>query len=89
MRAEFELPEVSAPATADAAISAEIRSKTAQAFQRLPPKLRIAATLAVIEEQSHKDIADALGISVGSVKLRVFRALRSLRKDLTSQGITP
>jgi RNA polymerase sigma-70 factor (ECF subfamily) len=73
----------------DAAFSAEIRQKTALAFGRLPPKLRIAAVLAVIEEQPQKDVADALGISVGAVKLRVYRALRMLRKDLERQGIRP
>jgi len=89
-RPEAELPaEIPAPAAADPAVSAEIRRKIAQAFQRLAPKLRIAATLAVIEELPHKDVAEALGISVAAVKLRVFRALRSLRKDLQQQGITP
>ena len=78
-----------APAVADPAVSAEIREKTARAFQRLPPKLRIAAVLAVIEEQPHKDVAEALGISVAAVKVRVFRALRLLRKDLEQQGIRP
>lgn len=78
-----------APAAGDPAVSAEIRQKTALAFQRLPPKLRIAAVLAVIEEQPQKDVAEALGISVAAVKLRVFRALRMLRKDLERQGIRP
>jgi RNA polymerase sigma-70 factor (ECF subfamily) len=81
-----DLPSKSAP---DPGIAAEIRLKTAQAFARLPPNLRIAATLAVVEEQPHKEVAAALGISVGAVKLRVFRAIRLLRKDLESQGITP
>jgi RNA polymerase sigma-70 factor (ECF subfamily) len=89
-RPEIELPvELPAPAAADPAISAEIRLKTTLAFQRLPPKLRIAAVLAVVEEQPHKEVAEALGISVSAVKLRVFRALRLLRKDLEQQGITP
>jgi RNA polymerase sigma-70 factor (ECF subfamily) len=83
------LDEVAVPVEADPAVTAEIRLKTAMAFARLPPKLRIAATLAVIEEQSQKDVANALGISVAAVKLRVFRALRLLRKDLEKQGITP
>ncbi len=78
-----------APPTADPGVAAEIRLKTAQAFARLPPRLRIAAVLAVVEEQPHKDTAAVLGISVSAVKLRVFRALRLLRKDLESQGITP
>jgi RNA polymerase sigma-70 factor (ECF subfamily) len=70
-------------------VRAEIRAKTARAFERLPPKLRIAAVLAVVEDQPHKEVAQALGISVAAVKLRVFRALRLLRKDLERQGIRP
>ncbi|HXS75386.1 MAG TPA: RNA polymerase sigma factor [Terracidiphilus sp.] len=80
---------VPAPRESDSAVNTEIRNKTAQAFARLPAKLRVAALLAVVEEQPHRAIADALGISVGAVKLRVFRALRLLRKDLSKQGITP
>ncbi len=75
--------------TGNPAISAEIRSKAALAFARLPPSLRAAAILAVVEEEPHKEVAAALGITVGAVKLRVFRALRLLRKDLEQQGITP
>jgi RNA polymerase sigma factor (sigma-70 family) len=93
-RPEMELPpeaamEPAAPMVADPAVSAEIRLRVDQALGRLTPKLRIAATLAVIEEQPHKEVADALGISVTAVKLRVFRALRILRKDLESRGIMP
>lgn len=85
-----ELPaELPSPLVADAAIAGEIRQKTRQAFQRLPPKLRIAATLALIEELPHREIAKALDISLAAVKLRVFRAVRLLRKNLTQQGITP
>jgi RNA polymerase sigma factor (sigma-70 family) len=83
------LADLPAKFVADPGITAEIRSKTAQAFARLPPRLRVAAVLAVIEEQPHKEVAAALGISVTAVKLRVFRALRLLRKDLEKQGITP
>jgi RNA polymerase sigma-70 factor (ECF subfamily) len=89
-RTECELPADLAVATmADPAINAEIREKVALAFSRLPPKLRIAATLAVVEQLSGKEVAEALGISIAAQKLRVFRALRLLRKDLKRQGITP
>lgn len=93
-RPETELPPdaidtLAAGTGADPAVSAEIRRKTAEAFSRLPPKLRVAAVLAVVEELPQKEVAEALGISIGAVKLRVFRALRLLRKDLTKQGITP
>jgi RNA polymerase sigma-70 factor (ECF subfamily) len=89
-RTECELPvDLPAPAIADPAITEEIRRKTALAFERLPPKLRIAAVLAVVEELPQKEVAEALGISVAAVKLRVFRALRLLRKGLERQGIRP
>jgi RNA polymerase sigma-70 factor (ECF subfamily) len=80
---------MAAPVRADPATTAEIRARTAQAFAQLSPKLRIAATLALIEEVPQKEIAAALGISLAAVKLRVFRAVRQLRKDLERQGITP
>jgi RNA polymerase sigma-70 factor (ECF subfamily) len=83
------LDDIPASPLADAAVTSEIRSKTALAFGRLPPGLRIAAVLAVVEAMPHKEVAEALGISVAAVKVRVFRALRLLRKDLQQQGITP
>ena len=88
---ETSLPDdlqMPAPST-NPGIADEIRRKTAQAFQELPPKLRVAATLALIEEQSYDEIAAALGISTGAVKLRVFRAVRLLRNRLKQQGIEP
>lgn len=89
-KTESELPaDLPAPVPGDPGVSAEIRRSTALAFARLPPGLRIAAVLAVVEELPHKEVAAALGISVAAVKVRVFRALRLLRKDLQQQGITP
>jgi RNA polymerase sigma-70 factor (ECF subfamily) len=86
---DMDVADLSSKSAPDPGIAAEIRFKAAQAFARLPPKLRIAAVLSVIEEQPHSEVAAALGISVGAVKLRVFRAIRLLRKDLLQQGITP
>lgn len=82
-------PDCAAPLAADPGMRAEMRQKIAQAFARLPARLRVAALLAVVEEQPHREIAEALGISVAAVKVRIFRALRLLRKDLERQGITP
>jgi RNA polymerase sigma-70 factor (ECF subfamily) len=73
----------------DPVVQRDIRERTQRAFRQLPAKLQVAVTLALIEEQPYKDIAEALGISVGAVKLRVFRALRRLRKNLKTLGIEP
>jgi len=57
------------------------------AFRKLPPKLQVVAILALVEEQPHAEIADALGVPIGTVKSRVFRATRLLRTELERMGI--
>lgn len=61
----------------------------ARAFRKLPPKLQLVATLALIEGQSHEEIAESLHLPVGTVKSRLFRALCALRKELARLGIRP
>ncbi|MGA2761688.1 MAG: sigma-70 family RNA polymerase sigma factor [Candidatus Cybelea sp.] len=73
----------------DGLLQRETREKIQQAFRRLPAKLQVAATLALVEEQPYDEIADALGTSVGAVKVRVFRAIRILRKQLSQLGVRP
>jgi RNA polymerase sigma factor (sigma-70 family) len=73
----------------DRLLQHETQKKIQQAFRRLPAKLQLAATLALIEERPYEEIADALGTSVGAVKLRVFRAVRILRQRLSQVGIRP
>ncbi len=64
------------------AIDAETRASIERAFRELPPKLRAAAMLALIEQEPYDEIARGLGISVNGVKSRVFRAVRILREKL-------
>jgi RNA polymerase sigma-70 factor (ECF subfamily) len=90
VRSEAALSEeLCSPALPDSGISEEVRRNIACAFGRLSPKLRIVATLALIEDQPYKEIAEALGISLSAVKVRVFRAVRLLREELRRQGIEP
>lgn len=70
-------------------VQRDLRERTQRAFQSLPAKLRVVAMLALIEEQPYQEIADGLGISLGAVKLRAFRATRLLRKALRKLGIEP
>jgi RNA polymerase sigma-70 factor, ECF subfamily len=87
-RREVALPEnLAEPASADPIVCREVRRQIAIAFRRLPVKLRVAATLSLIEEQSPKEIAEALGTSEGAVRVRVFRAIRLLRQQLRRVGI--
>lgn len=87
-RHETELPEdLPCAMRADPAIQRETRERLTSAFRQLPPKYRLVATLALIEEESYNEIADAAGISVALVKVRVFRAVCMLRKKLASLGV--
>jgi RNA polymerase sigma-70 factor (ECF subfamily) len=72
---------------ANPAIQQELRERTRQAFQQLPAKLRVVAILALIEEQPHSEIAEALGVSTAAVKSRLFRAVRLLRRKLVNLDI--
>ena len=65
----------------------DTRDSITLAFRRLPPDLQTVAALALIEEEPHADIAEALGIPVGTVKSRVFRATRFLREELARLGV--
>jgi RNA polymerase sigma-70 factor (ECF subfamily) len=86
-RLETELPDdLAANPRPDTAIQLETRDRIRKAFAKLPAKYRLVATLALIEDEPHDKIADAAGISVSLVKVRLFRAVRMLRKQLSSLG---
>lgn len=74
---------------ADPAIQQDTNRRIRQAFASLPPKFRVAAVLALVEGRSYEEMADSLGIPVGTVKSRVFRAVRLLRKKLKKLGVNP
>jgi len=87
---EVELPDaLPAPSQPDPLITQDIQHRVRIAVAQLPPKHRIVAMLALVEEQSHRDIAAALGIPVGTVKSRLFHAIRLLRRKLQRLGIEP
>src|SRR5579864_4339967 len=84
-RPEQELPPDAPQEDArncDPALEREKREAIRRAFTRLPAKLRVVATLALVEGLGYDEIAAALGIAPGTVKSRVFRAVRLLRKQL-------
>jgi RNA polymerase sigma-70 factor (ECF subfamily) len=71
----------------DPPLGQEIGEQIQRAVTKLPPKLQIVVMLALVEERPYQEIADALGIAVGTVKSRVFRAVRILRKQLKQKGV--
>jgi RNA polymerase sigma factor (sigma-70 family) len=89
-RTTVELPEdLASPDMHDPVVCREMRQKIRGAFCRLPPKLRAVATLALIEDTPYEEIASGLDISATAVRMRVFRAVRVLRKELDRMGLKP
>ena len=78
-----ETAEAPSPLADSAVTDALVR-----AFDALPTKLRVVATLALIEERPLAEIAEALGVPIGTVKSRLFRATQELRKELQRQEVT-
>lgn len=58
-----------------------------KAIQSLPSGYRSVFVLIEVEGYAHKDVADILGISVGTSKSQLFYAKRQLRKQLNAMGI--
>jgi len=84
-KARRELPLLVDPAEearANPGLQRETRERIESAFRELSPKLRVVATLALVEEVPYEEIAEALGISVVTVRVRAFRAVRILREQL-------
>ena len=88
-------PEESLSAKAACAVEVDsdlrqhIRQQTERAFRQLPAKLQAVAALALVEELPYEEISESLGISVGAIKSRIFRAVRLLRKKLRQLGVEP
>ena len=72
-----------------AAERSELQQAILSAINGLSPRLRVAVVLALVEGEPYDSIAEALGISVSAVKVRVFRGVRILRKELTAAGVHP
>lgn len=64
----------------------ETQQQIRRAFRSLPAYLQATVTLALVEGLAYKEIADLLGESEGAIRVRVFRAVRALRKHLRRTG---
>ncbi|MDW3651569.1 MAG: RNA polymerase sigma factor [Bacteroidia bacterium] len=58
-----------------------------KAIQALPSGYRSVFVLIEVEGYAHKEVANILGISVGTSKSQLFYAKRQLRKQLNAMGI--
>jgi RNA polymerase sigma-70 factor (ECF subfamily) len=79
----------SAEAASDAELDrADLRRAIEAALGQLPPAQRQTFVLHVDGEMSYREVADALGISIGTVMSRLFYARQKL-KALLADRVTP
>jgi RNA polymerase sigma-70 factor (sigma-E family) len=78
---EFPTDELPDQAIADHAHDSDRAELVRQALDRLPERMRAAVMLRYFEDMTEPEIATALGISLGTVKSTVSRAVAKLRID--------
>ena len=72
-------------AAEDAVDSAGLRPGIQRALALIPEDFRVAVVLSDIEGMALPDVAELLGVPVGTVKSRVFRGRRLLARQLGNQ----
>jgi len=70
------------PSPESAALTAQAREVLERALAQLPWAQRVTVVLSDVEDWSYSEIASACGVSIGTVKSRVFRARTALREIL-------
>ncbi len=66
----------------DAVLDGEAQRLLHEALEGLPPEQRAVFVLRAVEGMSYREIADALGLSPGTVMSRLFRAREKLARAL-------
>lgn len=73
----------------DHPVVSDLEDTVRRALDRLPSRMRTAVVLRYYEDMSEAEIADALGVSTGTVKSTVSRAVAKLRIDAELAGGLP
>ena len=83
---EYPTDELPDQPVADHAGDSELHDSLSRALRRLPDRMRAAVVLRYYEDMSEAEIAGVLGVSLGTVKSTVSRAVAKLRIDAELLG---
>jgi RNA polymerase sigma-70 factor (sigma-E family) len=78
---EYPTDEIPDSPAADATGDSDLRDVVQRAVDRLPRQMRAAVMLRYYDDMTEPEVAAALGVSVGTVKSTVARAVAKLRED--------
>lgn len=86
--AELDIPDT-APLPEDRLLSGELKASISRGLERLSDEQRQILVLRELDGLSYDEIAGTLGIEVGTVKSRIFRARKRLCAFLLREGNIP
>jgi RNA polymerase sigma-70 factor (sigma-E family) len=78
---EFPTDELPDQVIADPASDSDLQEALREAIDRLPQRMRTAVMLRYYEDMTEAEVAERLGVSLGTVKSTVSRAVAKLRID--------
>jgi RNA polymerase sigma-70 factor (sigma-E family) len=78
---EYPTDEIPDQPAADTSGNSELHDTLQRAIDRLPQRMRAAVVLRYFEDMTEAEVADILGVSQGTVKSTVSRAVAKLRTD--------
>lgn len=85
-----DAPELVAPETDSGWLDGEFTSAQLQAaIQELPAEFRIPLLMFYFEDRSYRDIADELGLPLGTIMSRLSRAKSQLRRKIEKHILEP
>jgi RNA polymerase sigma-70 factor (sigma-E family) len=79
--AEYPTDEIPDQPVADSSAGTDTYDSLRRAIDRLPQRMRAAVVLRFFEDMTETEVADVLGVSQGTVKSTVSRAVAKLRAD--------
>jgi RNA polymerase sigma-70 factor (sigma-E family) len=83
---EFPTDEIPDQAVADHSVNSDMRETVRRAIDRLPQRMRAAVMLRFYDDMTEAEVAEVLGVSLGTVKSTVSRAVAKLRIDAELQA---
>jgi len=78
---EYPTDEIPDSVAEDSTGDTDLRDVMQRAIDRLPRQMRAAVVLRFYDDMTEPEVAEALGVSVGTVKSTVARAVAKLRND--------
>jgi RNA polymerase sigma-70 factor (sigma-E family) len=82
---EYPTDEIPDQAVVDHTVSSDMQETLRRAIDRLPQRMRAAVMLRYYDDMTEAEVAEVLGVSLGTVKSTVSRAVAKLRIDAELQ----